>query len=70
MQENNLKIYIENEVLQLSKSVKNLGVIFHCRLRFDGYVRLLIKKAYLVTANRNTAHVNSKLWPSAILSLS
>lgn len=42
-----LKLMIVNEPLRVVNSVKNLGVIFDCRLRFEEYVSLLVKKAYL-----------------------
>lgn len=42
-----LNITICNEPLNTVNSVKNLGVIFDCRLRFEEYVSLLVKRAYL-----------------------
>lgn len=42
-----LKLLIYDEPIKIVNSVKNLGVIFDCRLRFEEYVALLVKKAYL-----------------------
>lgn len=42
-----LKLMMCNEPIRVANSVKNLGVIFDCRLRFEEYVSLLVKKAYL-----------------------
>lgn len=81
--ENNLSIYIENELLHKSNCVKIL-VIFICKHRFDGHIRLLIQKPYLLlwmlyrtsailnfnlrTFN-DTSHVNLHLHPCLILSI-
>lgn len=45
--ENNLEINTNNRTINISRSAKNLVVIFDCRLRYYGYVDLLVKKAYL-----------------------
>lgn len=42
-----LRLMIDDEPIRVVNSAKNLGVIFDCRLRFEEYVSLLVKKAYL-----------------------
>lgn len=53
----------------ISKSVKYFGVIFDRTLRFDEYIRLLVKKAYLVlrVLYRNSRILYCKILVIAIL---
>lgn len=43
----NMTIKINNENIPHKKEVKNLGVVFDCRLGFDQHVNNLLKKSYL-----------------------
>nr|CAH7757999.1 unnamed protein product [Callosobruchus chinensis] len=66
-----VNINIAGEPLLIVKSTKNLGIIFDCKLRFQEYVSLLVKKTYLVLRllYRNGGVLNFKLRKKLVESL-
>lgn len=43
----NLRVKVNDEILNISSCAKNLGVIFDDDLRFKNYINLLVKKSYI-----------------------
>lgn len=69
-----LVLKLDDEFIHLKQSAKNLGIIFDCRLRFQEYISLIIKKSYLAlkhlyrSRNIMTFELRKSLAESTVLS--